>query len=321
MVWATVAQGRVEEQSGDSMKTVTPTAMGEQQQEGEGEVSSRITGPPSIPPTSGPPSEALELFPLPPLAVLQDATQALAFFRAHYYPPERRAALEEDTRLLKEKYREAKALGERVQKARNSVTCLRKVAGQLRRWKDEKEEGEDGGRAHSALVAEEEAKVLQELEQEKRVYQTSYQTLRDLKGDIEGVQRAVEGHRARLQTTFEPWFAKARKAAGGAVTAGTGKEDAYGEAIVTCTGEEKDGDEEYERDEGQTQLLSAQPPLKSSLTQPFKDPPQPVTSPPTHLLIAPDVVEDDIAAFYRAKEELLLLRQQQRGHAERSCFS
>ena len=330
MVWAAMAQGRVQEPTRGEEKgcnfiaAAAPMAARAQQEEGMWKGSSSRTGHPATPPALNtvqpPPPPPSDLLPLPPSAVLQDATQVLAFFRMHHYSPRRRAALEEDTRLLKVKYREAKALGKKVQKARHSVTCLRKVAGQLRRWKDE-EEGEEEGRADNALVAEEEAKVLQELEQEKKAYQISYETLRDLKGEIEGVQRAVDAHRVRLQAAFDPWYAEARAAAvTGAGTAGaaaggtTADGKGEGEAVVTCTGEEKGCDEEEGREEGRVQLLSAPPPRKSSVTQSLMHAhaPQPVYPLPAPLPTAPDAVEGDIAAFYRAKEELLLLRQQQR---------
>jgi kinesin family protein 6/9 len=315
MVWAGTAQGRPqeptreEEKGCDSITVATePTAVDAQHEEGERRGSSNRHGRQTTPPISAtvpPPSPTANLLPLPPSVVLQDATQALAFFRLHHYPPRRRAALEEDTRLLKGKFREAKALGERVQKARHSVTCLRKVAGQLRRWKDEEEIGEEGGRADNALVAEEEAKVLQELEQEKKAYHVSYEALRDLKGEIEGVQRAVDAHRVRLQAAFDPWYAEARAAAeagkglaGAEAGATTAEGKGEGEVVVTCTGEETGGGEKDGMEEGRMQLLSAPPPRK---------PLCPLSAP---LPMAPDAVEDDIAAFYRAKEELLLLRQQ-----------
>eukprot|EP00624_Nannochloropsis_granulata_P005943 evm.model.NODE_4234_length_10529_cov_51.253872.1 len=327
MVWQSMAKGRVRETTGEGENKCDPMAaaasmvadvLQERGERKDGE--SRQTTPPT-PATASSPTSISSLFPLPPSNVLQDATQALAFFREHHYSPRCRAAFEKDSHLLKVKYRKAKALGERVRKAKHSVTCLCKVAGQLRRWKEE----EDGGTTDNALVVEEESNVLQELEQEKKTYQISYEALRDLKGEIEGIQRVVDAHRVRLQAAFDPWFARVRAVAdtgaesteavqGRSTADGKGE----GEVVVTCTGKVKDNGEEIER-EGRTQQLSALPLRKSSSTQSLY-PPKTVYPLPAHVSMTSDVVEDDIAAFYKAKEELLLLRQQQRENAVGSWF-
>jgi len=62
-------------------------------------------------------------------------------------------------------------------------------------------------------VVEEESKVLQDLEQKKKAYQISYVALRDLKGEIECIQRVDEVHRTGLQATFDSWFASVKKVA------------------------------------------------------------------------------------------------------------
>jgi outer membrane murein-binding lipoprotein Lpp len=265
------------------------------------------------------PDADTDALPFPPFDVLDDSVEALRFFREHCYRPEYREALEEDTRLLKSKVKAAKTLGNRVQKARTSVACLRKVAEQLRRWKEEEDEeaGEEGeGREETSrrLVAEEEAKVLQELEQQKREYQSSYEGLRDLKAEVEGIQRAVNAHRARLQAAFEPWFAQAkgrREAEARMIPKkgeGTHEEKAGSQGRRTCPAKlhEKgeDGDDPA--------CLSIPRVRKSSASQSLSHYAHRGDPSPDHAARAKSV-DDDIAAFYRAKDELLRLREEHQG--------
>jgi kinesin family protein 6/9 len=260
----------------------------------------------------------------PPLAeVLQDPTTALSYFRSHHYP--HRVGMEEDQRLLKTKYVQAKALGEEVQQTRESMTCLRKMVEQVRRWKEEEEEeeeegdgegeGKGGGKGKTnAVVEEEEAKLLRELEQKKASYQHAFQSLRVLKGEIEGIQRGVERHRARLQVAFDAWFAKAGASGGGEEREGRDDGDDDDDEDDKGGGQEEEEGEE----EGETQqqdqarapaCISA--PRKSSFTSSL-----PLPSSFRGVGVGVGEVEDDIAAFYKAKDDVLALRQQQQQQQE-----
>ena len=297
----------------------------EKEEEEEGRRTHRHTDPSpaasSTPLAAAPRPSQLPPTPFLPASHPQDPAQALAFFRTHHY--QHRDALEEDTRLLKARYGEAKRLGETVQRSRDSIACLRKVAEQLRRWKEEEEEQEEeqeegeGGK-DNALVAEEEAKVLRELEQEKEKYQSAYHQLKDLKGEVERIQQTLERHRARLRGEFEAWLAHATTAAAPKEEEEEQRqpeEEEEEEAGMTYIQEdmgreEEDQEEEEEEEEGVPVAAapSSSPPRKSSLTATALQ----ATAPP--LSNGGEVegeVEDDIAAFYKAKEELLAMRQQQ----------
>ena len=63
--------------------------------------------------------------------------------------------------------------------------------------------GEDGGEMEES-EAEREAK--ETIAQEKLAYKTSYQNLRELKSEIEQIQKLMERSRKKLQADFDAWY-------------------------------------------------------------------------------------------------------------------
>ncbi|CBN76877.1 conserved unknown protein [Ectocarpus siliculosus] len=152
-------------------------------------------------------------------SVLGDPQRAFGYFRERHSG---RVALEENKKLLGEKYARAKAMGERVNQARSTIQYLKNTIEQVRRERaldGLMEEGSVGGskgddedrnsRPQVGLGEEEdeeETKCKAAIEVEKRVYKGSFQELRELKSEIEHIQRLLEKGRSKMQADFQAWY-------------------------------------------------------------------------------------------------------------------
>ena len=121
--------------------------------------------------------------------IRDDPKQAWLYFRercriAH--------VLEDNKRVLKEKYTEAKACGEKVNATRKAIAYLKQSIEAIRRE-----------RAIEGVVNEddlqkadpEEQRKIDAIAQEKEVYKQNFESLRRLKTEIEHVQRMLESGR------------------------------------------------------------------------------------------------------------------------------
>ncbi|XP_028981217.1 kinesin-like protein KIF6 isoform X2 [Esox lucius] len=95
--------------------------------------------------------------------------------------------IEDNKALLKQRFAEAKAYGEQVNKARNRVS----VAGRP----IEKEE-----------VDHVEENICRQLEEEKKSYKTTFGCLKTLKTEIEHLQLLLERSKVKLQRDFQDWW-------------------------------------------------------------------------------------------------------------------
>ena len=133
--------------------------------------------------------------------IRDDPKQAWLYFRercriAH--------ALEDNKRVLKEKYTEAKACGEKVNATRKAIAYLKQSIEAIRRE-----------RAIEGVVNEddlqkadpEEQRKIDAIAQEKDVYKTNFESLRRLKTEIEHVQRMLKSGRKKLQKEYDEWYA------------------------------------------------------------------------------------------------------------------
>ena len=133
--------------------------------------------------------------------IRDDPKQAWLYFRekcriAH--------VLEDNKRVLKEKYTEAKACGEKVNATRKAIAYLKQSIEAIRRE-----------RAIEGVVNEddlqkadpEEQRKIDAIAQEKDVYKTNFESLRRLKTEIEHVQRMLESGRKKLQKEYDEWYA------------------------------------------------------------------------------------------------------------------
>ena len=133
--------------------------------------------------------------------IRDDPKQAWLYFRekcriAH--------VLEDNKRVLKEKYCEAKACGEKVNATRKAIAYLKQSIEAIRRE-----------RAIEGVVNEddlqkadpEEQRKIDAIAQEKEVYKQNFESLRRLKTEIEHVQRMLESGRKKLQKEYDEWYA------------------------------------------------------------------------------------------------------------------
>lgn len=157
--------------------------------------------------------------------------------------------------------------------------------------------------------------------------QEAYARLRASKGEVERMQRLVEQGRQRVQAEFEAWFVAAKAAQ---------QEQEQEQRRGMETYEEKGEARRMSSSSSSSHSLSASTTerkavveerslslssLSSSLTtmtmeraastQQPKQPKRRLSSSTPSIASASDV-EDDIAAFYRAKEELMAMRRQGR---------
>ena len=141
-------------------------------------------------------------------SVLDDPGGAFKHFKDKY-PGNK--AVEENKLLLKSKYGEAKSTGEKVNKARSAINYLKTTIEQLRRERamerviSEEKGGEEEDNPEEK-VDEEESEYRRQIEQEKFVYKENFNRLRELKGAIEHIQRLMEKSRVKMQSDFDVWY-------------------------------------------------------------------------------------------------------------------
>ena len=115
--------------------------------------------------------------------------------------------------MLKEKYALAKAMGERVNSARGKIEYHKKSIEAIRRERAMEREGLVGGggddgadAAEGQEESDEEREHKAAIEGEKATYNVTFAALRELKKEIEHIQRLLEKGRAKLQADFDQWY-------------------------------------------------------------------------------------------------------------------
>lgn len=146
-------------------------------------------------------------------ALLEDAQAAFLHFRQQ---STRAQAIEDNKRVLKDKFERAKQLAEQVNATRSTINYLKTTIEQIRRERameglrgDEGggAGGEGGGSDGAAGESEaEEQRLMDGMEREKGVYKRSFQELRELKAAIEHIQKLLEKSRHKLQDDFDEWY-------------------------------------------------------------------------------------------------------------------
>eukprot|EP00794_Sanderia_malayensis_P020071 gene20071-22040_t len=115
------------------------------------------------------------------------------------------AAIHEKKRLLKEKYTEARTLGEQVNQSRKSINTIKSRIEQQRiRHSMQGLTGDvDMNRP------DEEEKMLRELmNKEKALYRDSFNNLKAMKTEIEHLQHLLEVSKVQMQKDFETWWSE-----------------------------------------------------------------------------------------------------------------
>ena len=162
---------------------------------------------------------------------MDDPQEGFEFFRAS---SSLAPAIEENKELLRDKYAEAKALGEKANASRSTITYLKNSIESLRREQAlvGLQGGAGGGGGEAGDDAEtkealEEAQHRRAIEKEKALYKESFEKLRVLKPEIEHIRKVLERGRANLQGQFDQWYSTLQNRDGKILMGGAGA-SAYG---------------------------------------------------------------------------------------------
>ncbi len=210
--------------------------------------------------------------------ILDDPAKAFEYFKSKYPGA---GGIEENKALLKSKYAEAKKTGELVNRARGSINYLKTTIEQLRRERAMERVVEDAKGEEKDDVDPEEAEHRKQIDQEKFVYKSNFNKLRELKSAIEHIQRLLEKSRVKMQTDFDAWY----KHCVDFTTrySGPDKPNPPGSAASTEV-------EDYQQ-ENDTSMTAA--------------PKRTDAAPLTSKITGNAEADADIQAFFRAKEELM----------------
>ncbi|KAI1895160.1 hypothetical protein AGOR_G00103440 [Albula goreensis] len=112
--------------------------------------------------------------------------------------------IEDNKILLKQRYAEAKALGEQVNEARSKVNFLKRQLEQRRM--QTAAHGVTEGIAELMKPDPVEERLCEQIEQEKTSYKNTFGRLKALKTEIEHLQLLLERSKVKLQRDFQEWW-------------------------------------------------------------------------------------------------------------------
>ncbi|XP_066282869.1 kinesin-like protein KIF6 [Branchiostoma lanceolatum] len=129
--------------------------------------------------------------------------EAFEIFKRDY---EHSITVDDQKGLLKQRYAEAKQLGEKVNSSRVQINHVKSLIQQHRMARAAQGVSEDVG--FSEEPDEEEQHLRQQMEDEKASYKVTFNRLRVLKTEIEHLQHLLEKARLQMQKDFELWWAE-----------------------------------------------------------------------------------------------------------------
>ncbi|XP_038617120.1 kinesin-like protein KIF6 [Tachyglossus aculeatus] len=113
--------------------------------------------------------------------------------------------IDDNKQLLKQRFAEAKALGENVNETRNKISHLKGEITQ--RQMQRAAFGVANIPMESMDLDQVEEKLRAQMEEEKKSYKTMFNRLKGLKVEIEHLQLLMEKAKVKLQKEFEAWWA------------------------------------------------------------------------------------------------------------------
>ncbi|XP_049319454.1 kinesin-like protein KIF6 isoform X2 [Astyanax mexicanus] len=126
--------------------------------------------------------------------------EAFEIFRRDH---EDRLSIDDNKAILKQRFAEAKALGEQVNQARNRVNELKKQL-EVRRMQIAAEGVvKDQPNSESDPLEE---RLRSQIEEEKKSYKSTFGRLKGLKTEIEHLQHLLQKSKIRLQRDFQDWW-------------------------------------------------------------------------------------------------------------------
>ena len=225
------------------------------------------------------------LFGIPPpddKSLFDDPAACFEWFRERH---ELHASIEQNKTILRDKYNEAKLMGERANQSRSTINYLKNSIESIRRERAiQGALSSDIGAADEKDMEEEET-YRRAIEQEKHVYKESFDKLRTLKPEIEHIKMLLEKGRATLQQHFDQWFNSLYSRRGVIISSAV---DESKSVIKNRTMEVGNSDAETLQSPAESKKLT----LRSSFSSKAET----------------DEVNEDILAFYQAKEELMRRR-------------
>ncbi|KAM4692828.1 kinesin-like protein KIF6 [Discoglossus pictus] len=129
--------------------------------------------------------------------------EAFEIFKRDY--PER-VTVEDNKALLKQRYAEAKSLGEEVNRVRNRINQLKAEVELRRMQRAAQGVSSPSDESNKYDPAEEELRA--QMEHEKKRYKTLFNRLKSLKTEIEHLQLLLEKAKVKLQKDFEVWWSE-----------------------------------------------------------------------------------------------------------------
>ncbi|XP_078590426.1 kinesin-like protein KIF6 isoform X2 [Branchiostoma floridae x Branchiostoma japonicum] len=129
--------------------------------------------------------------------------EAFEIFKRDY---EHSITVDDQKGLLKQRYSEAKQLGEKVNSSRVQINHVKGLIQQHRMARAAQGISDDVG--FSEEPDEEEQHLRQQMEDEKASYKVTFNRLRVLKTEIEHLQHLLEKARLQMQKDFELWWAE-----------------------------------------------------------------------------------------------------------------
>nr|KAF6505720.1 kinesin family member 6 [Rousettus aegyptiacus] len=114
--------------------------------------------------------------------------------------------IEDNKQILKQRFSEAKALGENINEARSKIGRLKEEITQ--RHLQQVALGISENMAVPSVPDLQEEKLRSQLEEEKKRYKTMFTHLKALKVEIEHLQLLMDKAKVKLQKEFEAWWAE-----------------------------------------------------------------------------------------------------------------
>ena len=218
--------------------------------------------------------------------ILRDPPRAFEWFRTKY-PGER--SIEENKALLQRRIVSAKATGDIVKECRENITFQKNQIEKIRR--DTAIDQISGSTIIEDNTNPGVEQCIEIIEENKKQYKGALDTLRELKGAIEYIKQLMEKKRRKMQLDFDTWYAamydesniflkQRSEIAGTSVTDYNGEGTPAVDSFVPTNTKVRTGA------------------TADAKTSDFK-------LPPGVLLTGNNEADEDIIAFYKAKEALL----------------
>ena len=232
--------------------------------------------------------------------VLQDPSRAFDFFKQRYPGKQ---SISENKLLLQARFQEAKDEGEIVKNCKEQINIQRNRIEKIRRnIAMEQVTGTSSTRTETDVTSPDESRCLSIIEENKKLYKAGLQHLRELKGTIEHIKKLMEKNQRKVQTDFDTWYAKMYEF----LESRPENVEQVGVDNVNI----KDVKNGHQSQKMETLVPSAVGPLRKETETPSisgtdSSSKSTFRLPPGIRLTGNKEADDDIVAFYKAKEALM----------------